>query len=117
MISVKCIGGEYNGRVRTPPEGMKPFKLLRDMVDNGWGWEIDYSRASHKETISWGGGDLMARAYRAVKHGRTVNFLGTEYASVEELQAFEDALVNSGYDVRVAHDDDSGVQVDIVQPE
>ncbi len=117
MISIKCIGGPHDGVVRTPPSDMKPFRLLRDVVDNGWSWEIDFSQATREEAIAWGGGDLMARAYRAVKNGRTVNFLGTEYTSVEELQAFEDALVNSGYDVQVAHDDESGLQINIVQPE
>ena len=117
MISIKCIGGPHNGVVRTPPSNVKPFGLLRDMVDNGWGWEIDFSQASREETIAWGGGDLMARAYRAVKNRRIVNFLGTEYTSVGELQAFEDALVNSGYDVQVEHDDESGLQINIVQPE
>ncbi len=117
MISVKCVGGPHDGTLRTPPQEMKPFNLLSSMADSGWGWEIDYSHAVHEETIAWGGADMLARAYRAVKNGRTVNFLGTEYSSVGELQALEDALVGSGYDVQIARDDESGVQIDIVQPE
>jgi hypothetical protein len=57
------------------------------------------------------------RAYRAVRNGRPVIFLGVEYTSVEELQAFEDAIVESGYCVRVASDDQNGLVVDIIQPE
>ncbi len=117
MISVKCVGGQYDGKVQTPPSDMNPASLLFDMVNHGWGWEIDFSEASREEAIAWGGADLMARAYRAVRNGRIVTFLGTEYATIEELQAFEDALVDSGYEVQVTRDNEEGLEVQIVQPE
>lgn len=117
MIKIKCIGGPFDGKVRVVPEGLKPLELLVEMSHNGWGWEIDYSKASQEEVIAWGGADLMQRAVRAVENGRTVTFLGTEYSKIEELQDFEDAIVYSGYMVRVAKDDDEGVVVDIIQPE
>ena len=117
MISIKCIGGPYDGRVRTPPADFVPQHLLVEMVENGWGWEIDFSRASREETILWGGADLVARAYRAVKNGKSVVFLGVEYTRVEDLSELEDALVNSGYEVKVARDDEEGLTIDIVQPE
>lgn len=117
MILVKCIGGPYDGRVRTPPVEIRPAQLLFKMVDNGWSWEIDYSLADREETIAWGGADLMARAYRAVQNGRVATFLGVEYKTLEELQAFEDAIVDSGYYVKVTRDDDEGLEVQIIQPE
>lgn len=117
MIQVRCIGGPYDGVVRTPPAEMRPISLLFDMVDKGWGWEIDFSHATSDEVIVWGGADLMARAYRAVRNGQPAVFLGVEYTSVEQLQAFEDAIVLSGYCIRVASDDKNGLVVEIVQPE
>ncbi|MEO8637849.1 MAG: hypothetical protein ABI430_03035 [Candidatus Taylorbacteria bacterium] len=117
MIRIKCLGGAYNGQVRTPPADMKPVLLLFEMVDQGFGWQIDFSGADREETIQWGGADLMARAYRAVKNGRVATFLGVEYKTVEELQAFEDAIVDSGYYVKVNRDDDEGLEVLIIQPE
>ena len=117
MIAIKFVGGPDDNKIRLPHNDVKPFRLLKQMVDFDWGWEIDLSRATREEVIAWGGADLMARAYRAVKNGRTASFLGIEYSSVEELQAFEDALVASGYEVKVARDDEAGLEVQIVQPE
>jgi hypothetical protein len=117
MISIKCVGGPHDNVVRIPPADVKPASILFSMVDSGWGWEIDYSHAIRDETIAWGGADMLARAYRAVKTGRSVNFLGTEYSSIGELQTLEDALVGSGYDVQIARDDESGVEIAIIQPE
>lgn len=117
MISIKCVGGPHDGAVQTPPAGMKPVHLLYSMVDHGWGWEIDFSRATREETIRWGGADLAARAFRAVQNGRPVSFLGVEYTTRESLQAFEDALVATSYEIKVVRDDETGLEVQIVQPE
>ncbi len=117
MIQVRCVGGPYDGVVRTPPADMRPAILLFDMVELGWAWEIDFSQATRDEAIAWGRADLAVRAYRAVRNGRPVIFLGVEYTSVGELQVFEDAIVNSGYSIKVASDDQNGLVVDIVQPE
>ncbi|MEO8637839.1 MAG: hypothetical protein ABI430_02985 [Candidatus Taylorbacteria bacterium] len=117
MISVKCVGGPYNGVVWAVPREMNPSTLFHDLIEKESGWEIDLSQASREEAIAWGGADLIARAVRAVRKGLTANFMGTEYSTMEELQSFEDAMVNSGYCVRVAQDDERGMVVDIVQPE
>lgn len=117
MILIKSLGGPLDKEVRTPPVGIQPLALLSGFVDCGWGWEIDFSQASREEVIAWGGAELLARAYRAVKNGKVVNFLGTEYTSVNELQTLEDDLVGSGWDICIASDDENGVQIDIVQPE
>ncbi len=117
MILIKCIGGPNSGEVWEPSFQQPPIGHLFSLVNSGLGWEIDFSRASREETIAWGGADLMARAYRAVKNGRSVSFLGVEYTRENDLQAFEDALVDSRYDVQVARDNEEGLEVQIVQPE
>ena len=117
MISIKCIGGPHDNVVRTPQAEIKPVSTLFSMVDLGWGWEIDWANATREEVIAWGRADMAARAYRAVKNGRIVNFLGTEYSSVDQLQSLEKALLESGYDVQIAQDDESGVEIAIIQPE
>lgn len=117
MVKIKCLTGPHAGIVRTPSSNLEPAQVLGSMVNHGWHWEIDFSRASREEIIAWGGADLMARAIRAVQEGRGAFFMGEEYSSMDELQAFEDAIYYSGYMVHVASDDDDGLRVVTVQPE
>lgn len=117
MIKITCVGGEYNGVERIPSFGTNPHALLQSMMEGGFGWIIDFSRATKEEVILWGGADLVARAVRAIKAGRPVSFLGIEYTELGQLKDFENAIVDSGYCVRVEHDDERGVVVGIVQPE
>ncbi len=117
MIKVTALTGPYEGQTREVPSGQNPIALLGEFVRKGWSWEIDFSEAGRDETIAWGGADLIARAVRAVQNGRPAVFLGVEYTTMEELQAFEDAIMGSGYDVKVMSDDHNGLVVVTGNPE
>jgi hypothetical protein len=118
MVKITILTGSRAGQTCMPPQNAEPVAVLGDMVEQDWQWEIDFSQASRDETIAWGGADLICRAVRAVKKGLPVTFMGVEYTTLNSLQSFEDAMVESGYCVRVAFDDDrNGLEVHTVHPE
>ncbi len=118
MVKVTALTGPHAGKVRVPPKDMKPLRLLVDMVNAGWQWEIDFSLADRNETIVWGGADMMCRAIRAVRKGLPVTFMGEEYTTMDSLQTLEDEIVTSGYCVRISSDDErNGLEILVTQPE
>jgi len=110
-IFVTCLSCPYKGQKRQVPEGMNPAAFFNDMIQKGWQWELDYSRATNAEIIKWVGQELMSRAIRAVKEGRPVTFNGQTYRSFDELQKLEDAIVVSNAMVTLGSDDEKGVVI------
>ncbi len=117
MIRIRALNGPYANQIREIPSNQNPAALLRGFVQNGWGWEIDFSQANRDEVIAWGGADLIARAVRAVQNGRPAIFLGVTYTTMEDLQGFEDAIVGSGYEVKIMSDDHKGLVIITSNPE
>ena len=116
-IKIVYLDGPYDGSIVEPElmPGITPGIILRDMVHEGWSWRIDYSNASEEDINIWTNADIMARIYRAIRNGREVDFLGIKFA--RDIRVIRRAIVSSGYLVRVVQDDETGLVIDINQPQ
>lgn len=117
MITIAALSGPHAGKVREVPEGFDPMALLREFAGHDWKWQVEFSAATERETFLWARADVVARIMAALLHGRSVSFDGTTYRAerIEDLERVvgevEDAIVDSGYMVRVERDDDEGVVI------
>jgi len=119
MITITALTGPYAGKVREVTEemGIDPMALLREFAGHDWKWWVDFSRATEREAFLWGRADMVARIMAALAHGRSVTFAGAVYrvdnpdALLTVAGAVEDAVVESGYNVRVESDDAHGVMI------
>lgn len=120
MITIKCVGGPWDGVIREVPAGMDPAAVLRGLASHGCRWEIDFSRATNDELLSVGSTDMTWRIIWALRDGRRVIVGDTVFAvhdsadekEVEALgQEIEDTIVESGYHVKVVSDDQYGLTI------
>jgi len=104
-------GFDEQGRSRFVGSGewLNVEELLFGLIDRRWSWEIDHSEATDNELAGWLTADLRARFVCCAEEGRPVHFLGKVYT---EYQEAEDAIAESGFHVRVARDNESGLYID-----
>ena len=129
MIIIRILSGPHAGKEREVRDNMyegteiNPLQLLRQLVEIGSMWRIDFSQATPAEVLDWGRADMVARIMRALERGRVVEFMGVQYRAqaLDDLPRLageiEDAIVYSGHFVVVARDDENGVLIDVGQRE
>jgi len=120
MIKVTILSGPHAGKTRVAPANIKPENLLGDIAKHEWEWRVDYSQATEEEQFFWFRQDLSCRIVRALRARRPVRFMGRVFqlsnlTDTDELMRrvgeVEDAIVESGFNVSLERDDDSGVVV------
>jgi hypothetical protein len=100
-----------------------PIELLRSLVEREIAWSIDFSKGTSDERFQWGRADFSARVLRALCHGRSVFFQGSEYVvdKLDELPRIagllEDAIVISNRFVVIEREDERGVWIGTGDPE
>lgn len=120
MVRMKLLSGPYKGRVRDV-SNQNSQEMLTSVFQHGWSWEIDYSHATSSEKYEWGRWDMVFRILRALKNGKTVEFMGKTYQAQsaadlpEVAQEIEDAITSSGRMVTVDQDDENGVLIGAYQ--
>lgn len=129
MIVIRIVSGPHAGKVRELHDNVHggvefdPIELLRQLVQLGSRWQIDYTAASKNEKLDWFRADLSCRVVRALLEGRPVFFEGKRYqaASKEDVGnltgEIEDAIAGSGHYVTVVSDDEHGVRIGAGQRE
>jgi len=127
MIKVKVLSGQYIGREREFGGINLPFdplEVLGQMVHAKISWEINYSQATKEEAFLWFRADLVARIICALIQGRFVQFMDQrwqlksgEKLGYDLIAKIEDYIVNSGFMVTIAGDDEKGLIVKTGGPE
>ncbi len=118
------ITGRFAGQVREIPPTTDPMELFGFCARENWAWEVEWASAtSTQEKFVWGRADMVGRCLRALLHGRPVFLSGKRYAAKGTDAAgvvagqLEDAIVNSGTNVRVGSDDEDGVVIELCSDE
>ncbi len=123
MITIKILTGPHAGKVRelhdNVHEGVEinPLDLLWSLVLMKATWEIDYSQATKNEILDWARADITRRAMRALVKGLPVEFQGVKYSLSKTSDLvivageLEDVLVQSGMNIFIGKDDETGVLI------
>jgi hypothetical protein len=130
-ISVIVLTGQYAGETKVMPENLSALELLGCFANEDIKWEIDFEEATVNETLEWSRADMVSRILAALFHGRQVRF---EHAAstrqwrledcstaltlpvsgneaVQVVGEIHDAISDSGMNVYIAVDDDTGVTI------
>lgn len=110
MVVMTLKSGPHAGKTRNVTQ-QDAQQLFGSLIQHGWKWEIDWSKATPKEKFEWGRHELSARIVRALIEGRSVEFQGVIYTCIDQVGAVEDAIVASGAMVFVEKDDATGVVI------
>lgn len=127
-MKIEVLSGPYAGQVREVYSSQaNPMDLLGEMAHSNWDWQLDFKSCQDPmEQFLWARADMVCRVLKALLRGRSVWFLDEEY-HVEDLGdqgeiarvagVVEDAISNSGFNVFVESDDETGVTIGIHSPE
>jgi hypothetical protein len=117
---ITVLSGPYAGRTREMPDDAEPNEIFGGFICHGWGWRVDYFRATDDEILKWFRVELAVRIIRALERGLPVRFLDREWRLLpddnllEIGQQVEDAIVASGRLVTIVFDDEKGLVVGAV---
>ncbi len=119
-MRIQFLTGDRAGTEQEVPDSTDPLEAISFCVQNGWEWEVIWTSARDaQETFAWARADMVGRCLRALLHGRPVFFNGKTYAVTGPDPAgivagqLEDAIVNSGANVKVGSDDEDGVVIEL----
>jgi hypothetical protein len=123
-VRIRFLSGNRAGAEQEVPQSTDPLEAITFCVQQGWAWEVVWASARDaQETFLWARADLVGRILRALREGRPVYFNGVRYAVTGPdpigivAGQVEDAIVNSGANVKVGTDDEDGVVIEILTDE
>ncbi len=82
-----------------------PTEALTALVLRGETWEIDFLSATSEETFLWTRADFVVRIMRALQNEVPVEFNGHMFHGLAEAGVLDDAISESGLNVRIDVDD------------
>jgi len=113
-------GGPYQEpRTREVTQVEQPLDLTISLARERISWALDLSQADPIQTLEWVRADMAGRIIAALMHGRPVRFnqrtfMVTNPTQLEEVMGqVEDTISESGFNVFVESDDESGVSIGI----
>jgi len=116
MVYLRYLSGPHKGRKRNVTDA-DPEIIFRNMLEFGWDWSIDYSKATKEKVSIWWGFDVGARIRRALAYGRTVYFMGYAY-EVRDPDEFEtvarevvDCINRAAHTIGIERDDECGLVI------
>jgi len=117
-VFMTLLNGPFANRKRDVTRAV-PAELIAELTRDQTKWLLDLAQADHIQRLEWAKADMGGRILDALLHGRPVRFNKRIYmaASPEEYAEvggrLEDAIFESGYNVFVEADDESGVTIGI----
>lgn len=122
MVKITLLDGPYAGQSRRVSLQNNPMELLKSAMLHNWKWKLDFSKATEEEVFLFGRADFIIRIIRALFGGKKIKFLDYEFQilsshseeeAIEIAQAAEDAIVEGGYYVYIANENENEIVIGI----